>query len=95
MQFSWVLSLNLQVAVNCTVVPLVIDEVAGVTTIEVRVASVTVTVVEPETLSCIAVTVAVPTALPVSKPPGSTVAMPAGAEVQLALSVRSCVVPSL
>jgi hypothetical protein len=46
----WVLpSLYVPVAVNCCVLPLVIDGFAGVTAMETRVAAVTVRVVLPET----------------------------------------------
>jgi hypothetical protein len=62
---------------------------AGVITIEVRIAPVTVTVVAPDTPACVAVMVALPTAVPVTMPLGATVAKPAGAEVQLAEPVRS------
>ena len=41
------LSLKVQVAVSCTVVPLAIEGLGGVTTIEDKVAAVTVTVAEP------------------------------------------------
>jgi hypothetical protein len=37
------------VALSCTVVPLAIEELCGFTVIEVRIADVTVTVVEPVT----------------------------------------------
>jgi hypothetical protein len=47
----WVLlSLNVPVAVNCCVVPLGIEELAGVTAMDTSVAGVTVSVVEPVTL---------------------------------------------
>ena len=65
----------MQVAVSCTLVSLAIDEVAGVTTIEVRVVAVTVTVAKPEMPSCFAVIVAVPTPVPVTKPLELTVAL--------------------
>ena len=47
----WVLvSLNVPVAVNCCVVPLGIEGLAGLTAMDTSVAAVTVSVVEPVTL---------------------------------------------
>jgi hypothetical protein len=83
-------------------VPLAMDEVAGVTgatTIEVRVAEVTVTVVEPSIPLRAAVIEMLPTPMPVTTPSGSgmslTWAIVSSAEVQLTSVVRSWVVPSL
>jgi hypothetical protein len=68
---------------------LAIEEPEGVTTIEVRAAGITVTVVAPDTPAWFAVTLALPTLVPVTRPPGLTVAKPGGAEAQLAERVRS------
>ena len=84
---------NVPVAVSCTLVPLAMDGFGGVTVIDVRTAAVTVTVVEPVTPACVAVTVPLPSLAPVTKPVGLTVAEPV--EVQLNNGVvRICVVPS-
>ena len=56
------------VAVYWVVVPLAIDEPAGVTWMEASVAVVTVRPVEPETLPEVAVMVADPTLAPVARP---------------------------
>jgi len=83
------------VAVSCTVAPIATQGLTGVIVSEARVAGVTVTVVEPEIPSWVAVMVALPTAVPVTRPLGSTVASDgAGGEVQLTECVRSCVLPS-
>ena len=82
------------VAVRCTEVPLAMEGPGGVTAIEVRTAEVTVTVVAPDTPAWVAVIVAVPTPVPVTRPVGSTVARVASVEVQLADCVRSSVLRS-
>ena len=66
---SWVVpSLKPQVAVSCTVVPLAIEGLAGVTVIEVKVAEVIVTVVEPAMPLRNAVIVVPATVKPVTRP---------------------------
>jgi hypothetical protein len=83
------------VAVSSTVVPLAIEGPVGATTIEVRTAGVTVTEVVPDTPAWVAVMVALPTAVPVTRPLGSTVAMSPDDEVQLNKgALRIWVVPS-
>jgi hypothetical protein len=66
----------------------------GVTTIEVRIAGVTVTVVEPCTPAWAAVTAVLPTPVPDTSPLVSTVARVMSAELQLADVVRSWVLRS-
>ena len=63
-----VLSLYVPVAVNCCVSPGPIDGLAGVTTIEVRVAAVTVRDVEPLIDPDVAVMVVVPAATLEARP---------------------------
>jgi hypothetical protein len=67
---------------------------AGVISIELRTAAVTVTVVAPDTPAWVAVMVVVPTPVPVTRPLGLTVARVRSAEVQLTECVRSWVLPS-
>jgi hypothetical protein len=65
---------NVPVAVNCLVRPLAMLGLAGVTVIKLKVAAVTVNVVFPDLLPDVAVITAVPTPIPVARPPGFTVA---------------------
>ena len=53
---------------NCCVAPAAILGIAGVTAIDTKVAGVTVTVVDPEIVSQVAVTVVLPTATLVATP---------------------------
>lgn len=101
---SWVVeSLNVPVAVNGSVewtAMLIgaVEEDAGVIAIAVRVAALTVNVVEPVTEPSVAPIVVVPAATPVAMPGGPDVVMVAAAAlelVQCTSSVMSCVVPSL
>lgn len=101
---SWVVeSLNVPVAVNGSVewtAMLIgaVEEDAGVIAIAVRVAALTVIVVEPVTEPSVAPIVVVPAATPVAMPGGPDVVMVAAAAlelVQCTSSVMSCVVPSL
>src|SRR5215471_6245610 len=66
-QVSVVPSLKLQVAVSCSVVPLALEG-SGVIVIEVRVAALTVTVVEPWMPLKVAVIGVLPTLTPVTSP---------------------------
>jgi hypothetical protein len=75
--------------------PAATDGDAGVTAIEVRVAAVTVNVVEPLMVPDLAVMVDVPTATPVASPPAFTVAIEVDDELQVAELVIFCVVPLL
>ena len=94
-RFCVVPSLNVPVAVNCSVAPLVIDGFAGVTAIDCNVAAVTVNTVEPLIVPDVAVIVEVPTPAPVAKPDALIVAVKVVPELQVTLEVRFCVVPSL
>ncbi len=76
-------SLKVPVAVNCLVVPTAMLEPAGVTTIETRVAAVTVRDAVPLTEPEAAVIVTVPVPTPVASPLTSTVATEVEEELQL------------
>jgi len=93
-------SLYVPIAMNCCVVPNAIEGVVGVTAIERRVgALVTVSTVDPVTLTDVALTVAVPKPTPVACPcvPGwlLTVATVVVSEFHCTVSVMFCVVPSV
>ena len=81
-------------AVNCSVWPLAIEGEAGVTAIETRVAAVTVMVVDPVMLPEVELMVVVPTPVAVARPPAEIVATVAVEELQVAVVVRFCVLPS-
>jgi hypothetical protein len=85
--------------VNCCVLPLAIEGLAGVTVIVESVAAVTVSVVDPETFPSFAWTAVDPTATEVPKPfdPEALlmVAILVLAEVQVTEAVRICVEPSV
>lgn len=89
------LSEKVPVAVNCCVVPLAREGLAGVTAMDTRVAGLTVKVVVPETapaaVETVAVIVVVPTAVPVASPLLLIVATAVFDERQEADRVRSCV----
>src|ERR1700732_466783 len=89
-----VLSLNVPVAVNCCVAPLVIEGFAGVTAMDTSVAGVTVSSVEPVMLPTVAEIVEVPTPAAVAKPVALIVATVAVAEAHTALP-STCVELSL
>jgi hypothetical protein len=88
------LSLNVPVAVNCCVAPLVIEGFAGVTAIDTSVAGFTVSTVEPVMLPEVAEIVEVPTPTAVAKPVTLIVATPGVAEAHTAL-LSTCVELSL
>jgi hypothetical protein len=92
-RFCVELSEKVPVAVNCLVVPLVIEGFAGVTAIDTSVGAVaaTVRVVEPLTAPEAALIVLVPAATPVAKPPALIVATLVVCEVHVAVLVRFCV----
>jgi hypothetical protein len=94
-RFCVVPSLNVPVAVNCCVAPLVIDGFAGVTAIDCSVAAVTVRVVEPLIPPDVALIVEVPTPAPVARPAALIVAVVVVPELHVTVLVRFCVVPSL
>lgn len=86
-------SLKVPFAVNCFVVPTDMLEFAGVTAIETKVALVTVNDAAPFIDPEVAVMVAVPVPVLVTKPVASTVAIEFEDEVQVN-EVNSCVLPS-
>lgn len=86
-------SLKVPVAVNCLVVPTAMLEFAGVTASETRVALVTVKDAVPFTEPELAVMVAVPVPVLVTKPVASTVAIEFEDEVQVSEG-NSWVLPS-
>ena len=81
-------------AFRASVVPFANDEFAGVTAIEARLGAPTVSLVEPEIGPDVAEIVAVPAAIPVASPEPLIVAVAEEEELQVALAVRFCVVPS-
>ena len=96
---SWVVpSEKFPVAKSCLLVPWAIRELGGVMVIEVRVAEVTVTVVDPDTPATIATMVAVPAPLPATRPlipPVLPTAAICGAEeTHCTVAVRSWIVLS-
>jgi hypothetical protein len=88
------LSLNVPVAVNCCVAPLVIEGFAGVTAIDTSVAGVTVSSVEPVMLPTVAEIVEVPTPTALAKPVALIVATVAVPDAHTAL-LSTCVELSL
>ena len=81
---------------NCWVVPLAIDGVAGVTEMETRTAgAVTVSVVIPMTVPLVAEMTVVPTATAVATPAPEIVAVAGVAEAQVTVGETSFIVPSL
>ena len=86
------------VAVSCSELPWAMEGFVGVTTIEVSTADVTVTVVVPDTPAKVALTVALPTALPDTTPWLGAVLLTAATdgaeETQVTNAVRFWVVPS-
>jgi hypothetical protein len=92
----WVLpSLLVPVAVNCSVAPRTIEELAGVTAIDTSTAAVTVRPVEPLIEPDVAWIVVLPEAAAVAKPLALIVATVGFVEVQVAEFVRFKVLPSL
>src|SRR6202011_1843584 len=80
-----VLSLNVPVAVNCCVAPLVIEGFAGVTELDTSVAGFTVSSVEPAMLPTVAEIVDVPAPTPVARPVAFIVATACVDKAPLAL----------
>ncbi len=97
-KFCVELSEYVPIAVNCWDVPLAMLWLAGVTDRDIRVAGLTVRVVDPETLPDVAVIVAVPVATVLANPfePAALLieATPLFDEFHVAEVVRSCVVLS-
>jgi hypothetical protein len=83
------------VAVNCRVLPLVIEGFTGVTAIDTNVAGVTVSVVLPETLPEVAWMVVDPVPAALARPAVLIVATPAAEELHVAVPVRFCVLASV
>jgi hypothetical protein len=79
---------------NCCAVPGATAGFAGVTAIETR-TTFTVRLVDPVTLPSFALTVLVPAAFAVTMPPAATVKTLALDELQVAVLVRSFVLPLL
>jgi hypothetical protein len=77
------------------VVPVAIEELAGVTAKETSAAGFTVSVVAPLTLPRTALIVLFPVPTPVAKPPPLIVATLLAEELQVTELVRVCVLPSL
>ncbi len=90
-----VLSLNVPVAANCCVVPRAIVAVDGLIAIEVSVAEVTVSSVEPLMEPEVTEIVAVPAAMLVAKPALLIVAVDGVSEDHAAVLVRLWVLPSV
>src|SRR5258708_6122703 len=88
------LSLNVPVAVNCCVLPLLIDGFAGVTAIDTSVGGVTVSTVEPVIAPLVAEIVDVPAPTPVARPVALIVATVVVPEAHTAL-LSTCVLLSL
>ena len=83
------------VAVNCWLLPVVIEAFAGVTAIETSDAAVTESVVDPQILPTLALMVVLPVATPVARPAGEIAATLVVDEFQVAVEVKSMVLPSL
>ena len=76
------------VAVNCSVVPALIEGLAGVTAIDTNVAAVTVSVVEPLIEPEVAVIVVLPCVEPVASPAALIVATLVVPELHVTVEVR-------
>jgi hypothetical protein len=88
-------SLNVPTAVNCCVLPLVIEGFAGVGAMETSVGGVTVNTVEPVIEPLAAEIVEVPAATPVASPPVLIVATPVVPETHVTLPVMFAVLLSV
>jgi hypothetical protein len=88
-------SLKLPTAVNCNRVPGAILGFAGITEIEVKLARLTVSVVEPLAPSKATAITLVPALQPVARPVLLMIATAETEELQLATLVISCVLPSV
>ena len=89
-------SLNVPVAVNCSVVPLEIDVLGALIAIDCRTAAVTVRVIELDvTPPCAALIFVEPVAFPVARPETLIVATVEFEEDHVTELVRFCVLPSL
>ena len=88
-------SSSVPIAVNCFVPSEAIEALLGLTAIERRLATVTVTLVEPLIVTEVAVTLIVPYEPPDTKPLSDTVATVVSSEDQLTEPVMFFVLPSL
>ncbi len=79
-------------AVNCSVVPALIEGLAGVTAIDTKVAAVTVSAVEPLIEPEVAVIVVLPCAALVANPAAPIVATLVVPELHVTVPVKFCVV---
>ena len=88
---------SLIVAVACSwlLVPKGIDNVAGATFTETAVAGITVRLAVPVTVPEVALIVAVPSTLATAAPATLTLAFAGADEIQVAVCVRFCVLPSV
>ncbi len=91
-RFCVELSLYVPVAVNCSVVPALIEGLAGVTAIDTKVAAVTVSEVEPLIEPDVAVIVVLPCATLVANPAALIVATLVVPELHVTVAVKFCVV---
>ena len=82
-------------ALNCWLVPLAIEALAGVTDNEVKTGAVTVNAAEPLIVPDVAVIVVAPCATLVASPLLLTVAVAEEDDIHVAVLVRFCAVPSL
>jgi hypothetical protein len=89
------LSLKVPVAINCCETPSGITGIAGVTAIETSAAGVTMTTVEALIVPDVALTLVVPTPVPVTTPCPSTLATFWSFAAQLTVPVTSRVLPSV
>ena len=80
---------------NCCVAPSGVAITGGVIAIETNAAAVTVKPVEPVTVPEAAVTLAVPVPMLVARPALFTVTVASVSDAQVAVALRSCVLPSL
>ena len=80
---------------NCCVAPSGVETTGGLIAIETNAAAVTVKPVEPVTVPEAAVTLAVPVPMLVARPVLFTVTVASVSDAQVAVALRSCVLPSL
>lgn len=88
-------SVNVPIADNCSLAPVAMDELAGITASETRAADVTARLAEPLNPPKVAVMLVVPTATLLATPAEVMVATDVADDVQLTELVRSRLLPSL
>jgi len=91
---TWVPSCSVPKALYCTVSPALVESLVGLMVIELRFATVTVTVVEPLMVADVAVALALPGSLAVILPLSDTVKTAALPDDQLTEPVMFLVLPS-